>query len=355
MLTVREAAAEDGPALVAFFRDTPLEAGTAFVLDRSPDFTALLRLRGSHRVFVAADRGRLAGTATALWHDARDGHATLRVGEIVDLRVAPWARGGRAALVLLQAVRQTFDQVRTEWVVCLVGAANRAATPLTEGGAGLPALRPLARYASVHYVAVRLSTTTPPGVVVRPATVEDGVFLARLADLTASPCRLVPSRRFTWPDPSGQHRAWIAEAPDGAALGGLVLWDGAGIRRIRVVRYAGWDLLLRFAVAAGSRLGLARPLPPPGGALRLWASRWFGVIGAREVVARALVRTAIAEGLREDQHVVQLNLAGDDPLLGALPRGLRSTYWSTLYGAPWTREWAPSDQQVGYHADVALV
>src|SRR6185437_4977109 len=73
MISVREATPEDGRALIDFLRMTPLSAGTEFVLDRSPDFSALLRLRGTSRTFLAVSHERLAGTVTALWHDARDG------------------------------------------------------------------------------------------------------------------------------------------------------------------------------------------------------------------------------------------------------------------------------------------
>src|SRR6185437_8041075 len=115
MISVREATPEDGRALIDFLRMTPLSAGTEFVLDRSPDFSALLRLRGTSRTFLAVSHERLAGTVTALWHDARDGRGRVRVGEVVDLRVAEWARGSRAVARLLGAARDAFAEAGVDW------------------------------------------------------------------------------------------------------------------------------------------------------------------------------------------------------------------------------------------------
>ena len=354
MIRVREAGPGDGRALVDFLLRTPLRAGTEFVLDRSPDFTALLRLRGESRTFLAYAGSALAGTATALWHDVPNGRGSVRVGEVVDLRVAEWARGGPAAARVLRAVHDAFGAAGVDWAVSLIGDRNAAAAPLVHGKAGLPALRRLARYASVHFIACRLPAPRwPSGIAIREAARGDAAAVRDLMEETFAE-RRASRPPLPWPDPAGMHRAWVALDTSGRPWGVLILWDGVGVRRIRVTRYRGVDHLFRAGVALAAGLGLAAPLPAPGDVLRLWASRWFGVRGDRRDVARALVQAALRCAAREGLHVVQINLREGDPLLGALPLAPRSCYWSTLYGC----QLGGSDDrapEATYHADVALV
>jgi len=336
MMFVREASAHDGRLLIDFLRATPLQAGTEFVLDRSPDFSALLRLRGSSRTFLAFARERLAGTVTALWHDAREGTGQVRVGEVVDLRVAEWAHGTPATARLLGAAREAFAAANVQWATCVIGDRNCAAMSLVRGAAGLPRLEPLSRYASVHYVVCRTLVPPPPRAggrfTVRSASAIDAADLEALVEETSAHRRFAPLQPLRWPDTTGRHRAWIARDAGGAPAAALIVWDGFDLRRIRVVRYRGADRTLRIASVLASRCGLATALPPEGGALRLWASRWLPVRDGRRDAARALIRAALRDALAEHVHVVQMNLAADDPLLSALPRHPRSTYWSTLYG-----------------------
>lgn len=364
-MRIREATAGDGPALIDFFRATPLDAGVEFVLDRSPDFYALLRLRGTARTFLAVAGERLAGSVTALWHDARDGSGEVRVGEIVDLRVAEWAHGSRAVALLLGATRDAFAEAGAQWAVCVIGERNRAAVPLTSGRIGLPALEPLARYASVHFVVCRAPSASarPPAgrLTVWEAGAGDGADVERLVGEMAARRRFAPLEPFRWPEPTGTHRAWIARDGTGSPIGGLILWDGSAVRRIRVMRYRGLDRVLQLGTRLAQACGLANALPPPGDALRVWASRWLGVREGRLDAARALVRAALRAAVAKHIHVVQVNLPEDDPLLHALPPYPRSTYWSTLYGCPLeggARAQPATSSRAGhgpYHVDLALV
>ncbi len=356
MTRIREASAADGPALVGFFRKTPMRAGTEFVLDRGPDFHALLRLRGQSRSFVALRGEGVVGAVTALWHDARDGGRDLRVGEIVDLRVAPEARGGPVAARLLGEVARTLESVSAGWVLCLIGDRNRDAASLVSGGAGLPPLAALARYVSLHYPVWRVP---PPSrrasIVVRPATDDDAALLDRLVRETTPPRRFAPAALFPWPDPDGMHLAWIAMDSAGRAVGALVVWDGLAVRRIRVTRYSLSDQLLRGAMAAGAWFGGAARLPPTGEPIRVWGSRWLGARAGDPAAVKALVRAALRAALEAGQHLLQLNFERNDPLLPWLPALPCSAYWSTLYGRRLGREQADSPGEAIYHADVALV
>jgi hypothetical protein len=344
--------------LLELLARTPLEAGTSFVLDRGPDFFALLRLRGEHRTFLALDQAGVVGTVSAVWHDVEDAGRTVRIGEVADLRVARRARGGRAVAYLLDAVAGVFRDFQVDWVTCVIGDRNVAARALTEGKAGLPPLDPLTRYASVHLVAWAIPLADQGrGLEIRTAGPRDGEILSSLIGMAALRRQFVPRPFVTWPEPGGHHQAWLAFI-DGVPAGALLAWDPDSLRRIRVVRYREVDLPLRALVATAAALGLAAPLPGPGGVLRLLAIRWLSAPG-RPDVAAALVRSAMRAAARDGKNVLQVNLDQDDPARRALPASPRSTYWSTTYGRP-IRDWSAGLSGVPVrpsvvHTDLALV
>lgn len=356
-MKIVEATDSDGPMLAGFVLDTPVGAGTDFVLDRSPDFHALLGLRGDSRTFCAWEGDRLLGIATALWDEREDGGATVRVGEFVDLRVAHDARGGRAAKALLAAVLETFDAVGVDWLSAVIGDENRAAVGLVRGKAGLPCIHPLTHYRSVHMVALRIPWRVARGIDVREATEEDAEVLRAAACRVRGPLRLAPHGPFEWPDPLRRHRAWIAAEPGGPPLGALIVWDGFDVRRVRVVRYRGGDRALRFLTLTLAPLGLVAALPSPGGAVRMWASRvlWNG--GDSAAVTRALVVASLRAAARSGVHVVQYNLREGDPVLGQLPSYPQSSFRSTLFGAPRNGEAVTGGSAPGaaFYADLAMV
>ena len=354
-MIVREATAVDWPEVADFFLTTPLEAGTAFVLDRRPDFGALPGLRGEFRTFLVFQGKRLAGTVTALWHAGRDGAHSIKVGELIDFRVASWARGGRASIHLLRAVNAVFAAERVDWIVCLIGKQNQAAIPLVAKRAGLPRLAPLEDFASVHFMAWRV----PPilgsaGIKVRVAEASDAALVIKLCGSALDSERFAPVEPIEWPDPSGRHRAWIAVDPDGSPCGVLLLWDGELARRIRIVRYRTADLPVRMIAGIAARCGLAVPLPPPGGVLGIWASRVVVIRRGGGDTLRALLGAALSAAAAAGRNVVQLNLHRNDPLLDELPPYPRSTYWSTLFGAPCRASPVPLKPFTErHHADLA--
>lgn len=356
-MIVREATAVDWPGVADFFLTAPLEAGTAFVLDRRPDFGALPGLRGEFRTFLVFQGNRLAGTVTALWHEGRDGAHLIKVGEVIDFRVASWARGGRASFHLLRAAHAVFAAEEVDWIVCLVGNQNRAAIPLVARRAGLPLLAPLEEFASVHFMAWRVPRTRGSGsITVRVAEASDAPLVIEFCRSAFDSERFAPVKPIGWPDPTGRHRAWIAVDPDGTPCGVLLLWDGELARRLRIVRYRTADLPLRIVAGIAARFGLAVPLPPPGSVLGLWASRVVAIRRGGGDTLRALLGAALSAAAAAGRHVVQLNLRRNDPLLQELPPYPRSIYWSTLYGAPCRGgPVAPKPFLERYHADLARV
>src|SRR5262249_52446808 len=152
--------------------------------------------------------------------------------------------------------------------------------------------------------AQRATTGRPPaGVVIREAVASDSEIINQFVNASTSERRFSPRPFLAWPDSEGLHRAWLAFDTAGRPLGGLIVWDGASVRQIRVVGYSRADNVLRMATRVGGRVGLLEPLPNPGGVLRLWASRWFGVLSGGAAVARALVNAAIRTATNERLHV----------------------------------------------------
>jgi hypothetical protein len=273
------------------------------------------------------------GTATALWHLARDGLDTTTLGEIIDLRVAPCARGGRAISHLLHAVYAVFVAERVDWIVCVIGKNNRAAIPTVAGRVGLPRLEFLEDFASVHFIAGRIPRLfAASGVTVRAAEASDASLLTQLCAESFATRRFAPSESLEWPDPTGRYRAWLAFKPDGTPCGALVMWDGEPVRRLRIVRYSAADVPLRIAVGVAARLGMANPLPAPHEVFSMWASSVVAVRHADGRTLHSLLDAALAAAVAAGQNVLQLNLSAQDPLLRRLPPYPRSTYWSSLYG-----------------------
>jgi hypothetical protein len=356
VLILREASAADWPEIAEFFLATPLQSGTSFVLDRRPDFGALPALRGEFRTFMVFQRQRLVGTATALWHVARDGLETTTLGEVIDLRVAPCARGGRAISHLLHAVYAVFVAERVDWIVCLIGKNNRAAISTVEGRVGLPRLEFLEDFASVHFIAGRIPRLfAASGVTVRAAEASDASLLTELCAESCATQRFAPSESLEWPHPTGRYRAWLAFQPDGTPCGALVLWDGEPVRRLRIVRYSAADLPLRIAVGMAARLGMANPLPAPNEVFALWASSVVAVRHDDGRTLHALLDAALAAAVAAGQNVLQINLSAQDPLLRRLPPYPRSTYWSSLYGYQCDPGLISQHPSKRHHADLARV
>jgi hypothetical protein len=355
-LILREATAADWPEIADFFLTTPLQSATSFVLDRRPDFGALPALRGQFRTFLVFQRQRLVGTATALWHVARDGADTTTLGEVIDLRVAPCARGGRAISQLLHAVYAVFVAERVDWMVCLIGKRNRAAIPTVAGRVGLPRLEFLEDFASVHFIAARIPRLfAAPGVTVRAAEASDASLLTEFCAEFYAAKRFAPSEPLEWPHPTGRYRAWLAFEPDGTPCGALVIWDGESVRRLRIVRYSSADLPLRIAVGVAARCGMANPLPAPNEVFGVWASSLVAVRQGNGRTLRALLDAALAAAVAAGQNVLQINLSAQDPLLRRLPPYPRSTYWSTLYGCQRHAGSISHNSSERHHADLARV
>ena len=357
-MKIREATLNDNSDLTEFVAHSPMSAGTHFVLDRAPDFFRLLQLRGDSRTFIAeAKHHGIAGIVTALWHDVRDREGNVRLGEIVDLRVAPWARGGGTAARLLHAAKDALAEARVSWVVCLIGDRNTDAVRLVSGGAGLPNLESLTRFASIHYVAWRPPRRKNQGHAARAARPDERDILDDLRDEMNVTRRFVPHALLDPTDRSTDQTSWIIPGSNGTAAGALIVWDGHEVRRVRIVRYEREDTLLRIGVSLASRLGLANRLPNEGDVLRIWASRFIGLREPNRGAIRSLVDLSLRAATDAGAHVVQLNLPESDPLLRLLPRYPRSIYWSTLYGRPFIGNDRPFKRRGSdvFHADVALV
>lgn len=353
-MRIREAGPADGPMLVAFFRETPIAAGTTFAFDRGPDFFALLRAQGEHRTLMMHDHGRLVGTATVLWHDARDRERVVRVGEVRDLRLAPAHRGGRSAWRLLAAVHDVLRELAVDAVVSLVSDANRDAIPLASGRVGLLRLPPTTRYLSAHYLGWRAPQAWRAPWRVTPATDGDGEALMKLFEPERRALRFDSVDGPIWPDPSGRSRAWLARDRRDRPVGALLLWDGEAVRRIRVTHYAWREWPLRLLSHAAGLMGVMVPLPPPGGVLRTWASRGFAVESHDPRLVRALLGAALGAAARSGRHVVQLNLRASDPLIPLLPSWPRSLHHSTVYAGPLHADPRSPSPTGDVHADIAL-
>jgi ribosomal protein S18 acetylase RimI-like enzyme len=328
---VREASSADGPALVRLFLETPLVAGTSFVIDRAPDFFASIRPQTRAQTFVAEDTGRLVGVVTGTWRTVSDQGRQVKVGEIVDLRVAANARRSGVAHELLTRIKSVCEAAEVDWATCLIADRNAAVAGLVRGTGALPAFEPVDRWVSVHFIAWRVPRTGRSARVrVRRGTSADRPIVEGMQKDLMRDWRLRESHEAMPEDPAEYH-TWIAESATGEPRGALVLRDGARSRRIRVAKYGAGDAVLRAAVGVAARMGVATALPREGDVLRLWSSTWLGATCADPTVVRALLIAALHEAARERIHVVQINLSERDPIHAVLPRLPGSRFHSTLF------------------------
>jgi hypothetical protein len=192
---------------------------------------------------------------------------------------------------------------------------------------------------------------------VREAGPADALLIRSLADAQFECERFSPPTPLSWPDPTGQSRAWIATASDGAPIGLLMVWNGAPVRRLRIMRYSRSDLPLRLFVGAAAKLGFCVPLPRAGDALGIWATRLICISSGGSATLKRLLDVVQRSAVESGIHIVQVNLPARSPLLAQLPRRPRSTYWSTLFAGPHYAAGTAPNYPTGdsYHADLARI
>ncbi len=278
------------------------------------------------------------------------------VGEVIDFRVAAWARGGRAAFLLLRAAYEAFCAHGVDWISALSASQNRATLPLVARRAGFPKLVALGGFASVHFIGWRVpSLVEPNGLTVRAATAADATMVAELsAEALGGESALTGGA-----DRGGRTRLACTEPGSQArrmALCAACCWSGTAKQCAAFGFFAIGRPTCRFdaSPASGAWLGMTSPLPSPGGVLGLWASRVVTIRHGGSVTLRALLRAALRDAAVAGRSVVQLNLHGLDPLLRELPKYPSSIYRSTLYGCPWRSDSVdPSSPAERYYADLA--
>ena len=335
-MIVREATAGDWPAAAEFFLSTPLESGTVFVLDRRPDFGALPGLRGVFRTFLAFEGERLAGTVTALCERPR---SVTRSSSSERSSTFVW-RHGRAAdeRRFSCCERRTRRSVRTAWT----GLAASSATRIERRCHSSP-VEPA--FPSWWRSQGSRACTSLPGEF--PLCLNQTVSLCARQPLrmrrrslssrrTRSPtsCSRRPSRssgrtRLACTEPGSQARRMARRA--------ACCLSGTAKQCAAFEFFAIGRPTCRFDAsrASGAWLGIASPLPSPGGVLGLWASRVVTIRHGGSVTLRALLRAALRDATVAGRSVVQVNLHARDPLLRELPNYPSSIYRSTLYGCPY--------------------
>ena len=367
-LRVRRATPHDNSALVALTLACPMRGDIGLVSDRAPDFFALNRLEGERwEVLVAEDAaervvGCIAVAARPAWLHGRV-VSTLYVS---DLKVHPDWRGGPAADLLEQAVRDACERIGgpDAPVLVTVLAGNRAMERRTPGPRGLPRLD---RFATFEASSIPLAWRRPlpedeTAFTVRAARPSDVEEMAALWSLVA------PTRQWTPAhDAASLHRflsaapgldlgdVRLAIRPDGRIGAWGAVWDQSTFKRLRVTY---WSPRLRIARtlvnAVASRTGACRlpevGAPLPGATLAL---------ACVPVTAPAAMRALLLDAcLLLHGRAAFLNVGLDvrDPLRAAL-RGLlaqptRVAAYATTPAGPWTGA-ALDDRPM--HCEIALV
>jgi len=321
-IQIREAVAADNPALLALTRATPMDGGISIRIDRDPDFFALLRLRGTGKVFVALRGNEVVGCISAAMHTGYVSGLAETVAYVGDLKVDPRFRGTATGLRLIQALQAFLESIGVDLCFSVVADGNRRVMPFFEGRMGTPRWVQLGRFLVDELLPSPFQGSTG-AYSIRAATPEDVPVITTLLD------RFHRARQFA-PRLCEGEMAGVVEAGlvlvarfGGAVVATLSLRDLGEVKRNVLLGAPGYVraglALLRVATAP---LG-GFSTPRIGDSLRLLSVRHLACDDEHRAAARALLAWARAEAYRRRFLFLVVGLHERDPLrtmLRGIPR-----------------------------------
>lgn len=266
---VHSAAPSDDAGIRALLREQVMPGSASVAFTREPSYAAGTGLAGcTDRVVVQRDGGRVVGVGHLAVHQLLRNGVASPVAYLGELRIRP---GSRAAV---RGIRDGYAMLAQHAAGCTatvtsIAADNQRARLVLERGRalGIPPYEPLADLATLlvpvrpsHARAAARATPDTP-----PARDDLTAFLAHGA--TAAQLTL-PWHADTWAA-LGTHgfgpSHMVVVRDRGTIVAAAGVWDQRAFRQVRIAGYAGVLRWARPVIHAAARLGLAPPLPPPGG------------------------------------------------------------------------------------------
>ena len=138
MIKIRDATRSDNEDLLLLTSVTPMSGEISIRSDRYPDFFRLLDQRGSNRVLVAEEKGRIVGCVSAASLEAHVDSQPEFVHYLGDLKTHPDYQNTGLAVRLLKAMRHRLAAAGADLVVSTAAYGNKNVRPFFDGRAGLP-------------------------------------------------------------------------------------------------------------------------------------------------------------------------------------------------------------------------
>src|ERR1022692_1257280 len=129
-IEIRPAGEADNEGLLALTRITPMAGTISLRIDRDPDFFALLRLRGTSKVFVAARGRQVIGCLSVALRTAYISGAPETIAYIGDMKVHPSFSGSLVAVRLVKALEADMRRTGIDLGFCVVANGNHRVMPL---------------------------------------------------------------------------------------------------------------------------------------------------------------------------------------------------------------------------------
>lgn len=331
MIEIRLAGPEDNAGLLELTRRCPMEGKVRLLIDRQPDFFALVRLRGESEVLVALDKGRHVGVIGVTYRDLYLNGKPLRGAYLNDFKVDPNYRNTTVALRLMAGIQQRVALTRAAFAYLVTPAGNRPLIRTLSGRAGIPAFRHLGDF-SVYEIQPRPCKEDPRALRLDPehAATAIAAFDAQQARYQLG--QVLQPEAF---------RAYLGHE----AVTTYGITGAKGVEALVTTidtAYCKQNVITKMPplTAAGvavqrllSRFLPLAPLPKVGEPLRmLYVSQWMLPEGAgRAPAMRRLLRALSAQCYAEKMTFLSIGVHASDPLHETVRKFPAFEFESSLY------------------------
>jgi N-acetylglutamate synthase-like GNAT family acetyltransferase len=137
-MVIREASENDNEELLALTKACPMDGLIKLLIDRQPDFFALLRLKGAYKVYVAEAENKIIGSFALTVKESYINESQEKVGYLSDLKIHPQFRKTRTAWRLITTMHAYMQTLPINFYLCLIARGNVAVEKLLSGRLSIP-------------------------------------------------------------------------------------------------------------------------------------------------------------------------------------------------------------------------
>ncbi len=358
---IESAQPTDDPAIRRLLRENPIPGSVILTYEREPNYFMGCDTMGHfYQVIVARHRpgGELAGVVNRATRPMFVNGQVEEVGYLSQLRIDQKFQGRWLLPQGFKYLRQLHDDGRIKGHLASIIEGNKQAT-------GLLVHRPRKNYPMFQEIC---QLRTLALIVSRPKRIPNSHYsfsrgsAADLGEIITfiqthgSAKQFFPA--YTETDFTGNALTRNFNLEDfmlarqrGKLVGVLGLWDQSPYKQTVVRGYGGWLGRFRPWVNLGARLIGARPLPPPGDALRFIYASFICVAGNNPAVFDLLLRHAHNLAAERRFAYLMVGLSRRDPLLPVAQQYWHVPYRSRIHLACWEdgQAWANQlDNRIPY-------